>query len=238
MRNLQELNSIHSGLPAFIIGAGPSLATENLESLRNNKNCVTLAVNSGIVAFPQANYFVSDDQEIFRWNFFYETLRNDSQTKVLLYEDKLKNVADWFGDRAYLFRHRKGIHVPDYYDHEDKKTYIGETRTSLGSCIMIAHLMKCSPIILLGVDCCRHEGKRYFWQLHGFTPPVRNDGMPVDKFKKCKVKHKVSDTDLLDISRSWQALGIALLQKCKVFNGSSMSILNVFSKVDWRKYAK
>ena len=58
MRNLEEMNGIYKDTPCFIICPGPSVAAQNLEPL---KNYVTIAVNSGYLAAPWANYFLSDD---------------------------------------------------------------------------------------------------------------------------------------------------------------------------------
>lgn len=234
MRSLEEFNNKHIGHPAFIIGAGTSVALENLECLRDK---ITIAVNSGYLAVKDfATYFISDDWSIANYDFFYNDLKQ-SNTTMLLYEDKLKHTASWFGDRSVLFRHRKGIHIPKEYRHDNSKYYLGETRTSLGSGIMSAVIMGCNPIILLGLDGCRNEkGHRYFWQIPPFIPPKRNDGIPLDLFRKCKLKGKKTDTDLIDIAKTWDAFGKEVLKLVDVCNCSPLSVLNIFPKRDLKEF--
>jgi hypothetical protein len=234
MRNLVEFNGEFSGKTCFVIGAGPSLYGVDLEPLRDH---IVIAVNSGYVAAPWANFFVSDDWSVAHWSYFFRDLRESDHTIALLYEDKLAETAGWFGDRSVLFRHRKGIHIPHVYEHDKPKNHIGETRTSVGTAIMIAHVMGCSPIGLLGIDCTRKLGFRYFWQMSPplYKQPYRNDGVPIERYKKCKIGGKISDYDLVDIKRTWSSFGEAVNEKCTVYNCSVESVLDVFPKMEMRK---
>lgn len=241
-RNLEEFNGKYEGKVAFVIGAGTSLHFENLEPLRNH---VTIAVNSGYVGVPWADFFVSDDWSVARWSYFFKDLVNSSTTTALLYENKLGNSVGWFGDRGVLFRHRKGIHIADRYDHTNPEGHIGETRTSVGTAIMIAHIMGCSKIALLGIDGTRQFGCRYFWQLsHHLSPyrnepyvkPYRNDRSTWDSYQKVKVRGQVTDSDLIDINRSWESFGKAVNKKCLVYNVSPNSKLTVFQKVTLERF--
>jgi hypothetical protein len=237
MTNLEEFNGRHAGCPVFILAAGTSLHFQDLDQLRGE---IVIAVNSGIVAAPWAKYFVSDDWSVERWSYFNRDLRS-LDTTVLLYEDKLGKCADWFGDRSVLFRHRKGLVIPDSYSHTDKDHHIGETRTSVGSAIMIAHIMGGSPIYLLGVDGRRQYGKRYFWQLNphlspydkDYVVPKRNDRVPVDRYRLCKLNQVITDFDLKDISRTWKDFGDAVNRKCRVYNASDVSTIRVFPKISF-----
>ena len=192
MRNLQEFNEKHKGQPIYILGPGTSIYSQNIDRLKNQ---LVITVNSGCVAAPWATYFVSDDESICRWSYFDDLI--SSETTILLYENKLANKAALFQKRAVIFRHRKGIHIPISYEHNNKKMHLGETRTSLGTGIMCAIIMGCDKIILLGVDCCRQNGFRYFWQMPAkecafpFKVPHRKDGIPVDYFKKCRVQGEI-----------------------------------------------
>ncbi len=244
MRTLEEFNGIYNGQKktAFIIGAGTSLHYQNLEPLKDH---VTIAVNSGYVAAPWADFFISDDWACARWSYMFKDLRDSDHTIALLYENKLSSSARWFGNRSVMFRHRKGIHIADAYSHSDKKNHIGETRNSVGSGIMIAHIMGCSKIVLLGIDGYRQFGYRYFWQLsphispyrtEPYKKPFRNDKKTWDCFRKVKVKGQVTDTDLIDINRSWSEFGKAVNEKCMVYNASENSALTVFPKIDLERF--
>lgn len=244
MRNLEEFNGKYKDRETvcFIVGAGTSIHFQNLEPLKRH---VTIAVNSGYVAVPWADFFVSDDWSIARWNFYFKDLVESTKTIALLYESKLADTAHLFGDRAVLFRHCKGINIPDKYEHKNPKQHIGETRTSVGAGIMIAHIMGCSKIVLLGIDGCRQFGQRYFWQLSPHISPVRtepyekpyrNDRIPSDNYRKIKIKGQVTDSDLIDINRSWSDFGNAVNKKCKVYNASESSTLKVFPKIDLERF--
>lgn len=238
IRNLEEFNGKHKGRVCFVIGAGTSLHFQDLEPLKNH---ITIAVNSGYVGVPWADFFVSDDWSVARWSYFFKDLVESNKTIALLYENKLGDSVGLFGNRSVVFRHRKGIHIADSYDHSDKKNHIGETRTSVGTAIMIAHIMGCSKIVLMGIDGNRQLGHRYFWELsphispyrtEPYKKPYRNDGSVWDNYRKIKVKGQVTDSDLVDINRSWSAFGAAVNKKCKVYNVSENSSIEVFSKID------
>ncbi len=228
MRNLEEFNNKHAGEKCFIIGAGTSIHGQDLEPLKNH---VIIAVNSGYVAVPNANYFISDDWSIKHWSYFFRDLVNSKTTTALLYEKMLIEQASWFGSRTVLFRHQQGIRIPDRYIHKNKKSYLGETRTSLGSAIMAAHIMGCSEIIILGLDGCRVDGFRYFWQFSGYEVPYRNDDIPIDKYDKCRFRGQITDFDLLDMRTTWRPFGLAVNKKCKIYNASPISIVDIFPKV-------
>lgn len=229
MRNLEEFNGRHKGELIFIIGAGPSLFGQNLDKV---KNYPTISVNSGYVAAPWSSYFVSDDWSVKHWSYFFRELKESDTTTVFLYEDKLKETSSWFGSRSVLFKHRKGLHIPDKYEHLNRLNHLGQTRTSLGTAIMIAHIMGCARIVLLGVDGCRYKGKRYFWQFWDESKqPFRNDDIPIERYQYQKFGEKETDNDLLDIESTWQSLGKAINRKCVVYNVSPMSIIKVFPKI-------
>lgn len=241
-RNLEEFNQAFEGKICFIVGAGPSVHFQNLDLLKPH---MSIAVNSGYLAVPEADFFISDDWASSCWSYFFNDLRQSNKTIALLYEDKLNHMRRMFGERAVLFHHRKGINIADKYNHSEYKHYIGETRTSVGSAIMVAHIMGCSKIALLGVDNCRYQGMRYFWQLpHSTSPyrnipykiPYRNDGVPLDRYRKCKIGGQGSDYDLVDISRTWNKFGQAVNKKCKVYNISELSILTVFPKMKLEEF--
>lgn len=237
MRNLEEFNDRHHGKPCFILGSGCSLMPHIESGLINRlSNYVSIAVNSGYLAFPESDFFISDDWSISHWSFFFDDLRNSSKTIALLYDKKLEDKAGWFGDRSVIFKHRKGYKLTKPYSHSEHINYIWEARTSVGSAIHAAYIMGCDPIVLLGMDCCRSpQGDRYFWQMSrwqemGKKKPYRNDGVPIDAFPRCRVKYKQSDTDLKAILRYWTKVSYLLINKVHIYNTSIESMIDVFHK--------
>ena len=200
-------------------------------------NGVTIAVNSGYCICPDADYFVSDDWSCAHWSYMFNDLKNSKKTIALLYDKKLKNIAHWFGQRTVLFKHRKGWHLSDTYSHTEYNHHICQARNSLVTAIAIAHIMGCSPIILLGADCCRKDGKRYFWQFwEQKRQPYRNYGIPVDRYNKLPALQ--TDTDLLDILQYWNRFGKEVKKKCQILNASQISKIDIFPKIDLTKCLK
>lgn len=236
MRNLEEFNGKYEGKVAFVIASGPSIYFQDLEPL---KNFVTIAVNSGYVALPESDFFVSDDQSVVNWDYFYSTLKNSSHTIPLLYEDKLKSSVSLFGDRIVLYRHRRRYHITNFYEHENYSNHLVQCHSSVGTAIHVAHVMGFSKIGLLGVDCRRFQGCRYFWQIKDkkvFKEPKRKDGIPIDPFHRVNLRGVQTDTDLNSIMEYWQKQGDKINEKCDVYNLSSLSILDVFPKISLNQF--
>ncbi len=240
MRNLEEFNGAYEGKVFFIIGCGPSIHFQDLTPL---KDYVTIAVNSGYCAFPEADFFISDDWSISHWSFFFRDLKNSKHTTALLYDDKLGCCANMFGDRSVLFKHREGYHITDKYEHDAYENRICQARSSLGSAIHVAHIMGAAKIILLGVDCRRLQNCRYFWQFPFgkdklARKPYRNDGIPNDKYKISRNKGIETDTDLMAILEYWNTQTGDMVRKCDIYNASPHSILTVFTKIKLSDFLK
>jgi len=238
-RNLEEYNGAYKGRTCFIVAPGPSVYEQDLAPLEDH---VTIAVNGGICAYPKSDFFVSDDWDVANWTYFSRDLRN-LDTNVLLYDAKLSNAVSWFGDRSILFRHRKGHHVTDEYIHDDPAKHIWEARTTAGTAIHIAHIMGCSEIVLIGMDCCRTKNKRYFWEFpmkqeHTClkTVPRRTDKRPADRYRKTKQGATTTDTDLMQILAYWKKVGEVMNSHCRILNASPNSIIDVFPKINLSEY--
>ncbi len=236
MRNLDEFNGKHTGKVCFVIGSGPSLSFHDLSGL---DDFYSIAVNSGYVACPGADYFLSDDWSVARWSYFFEDLRRSKNTIALLYEDMLINQAKLFKKRSVLFRHRHGYHITDKYEHEDSENRICQARTSVGSAIHVAHIMGFSKIVLLGIDCCRDPGgRRYFWTNKPGRKPYRNDNVLVDHYHRVRSAGVDSDTDLVAITEYWEKAGLEFNKKCDIYNASPFTILKVFPQVSLPEFIK
>lgn len=226
MRTVEEFNGKYTGQPAVIIASGPSLYLQDLSLL---SGLVCIVVNSGYIAMPDADFFISDDWSIFNWRSLTKCLI-ESRTTVLLYEDKLKHAADMFDSRAVLYKHRCGYNVTDDYSHTDYSRHILQCRTSVGSAVHVCHIMGCSPILLLGVDCRYLNGNRYFWQFDRkkYKMPI---GKGAEK-KFIRMNAEIeTDTDLMEIAEYWRTLGKEFAHKCTIFNGSPISEVDVFEKI-------
>lgn len=231
MRNLEEFNGKHKGKTCFVIGAGCSIGFDDLTPLKNH---VTIAVNSGYVGYTDSDYYISDDWAVERWSYFFRDLKKSKKTIALLYDKKLRHTGPMFGDRSVLFKHKKGYQLTKPYSDSEKDKHIWEARTSVGSAIHVAHIMGCRPIVLLGVDCCRYNGNRYFWQSADFrVKPYRNDGVPIDNYRKSKIKGVEADTDLHSILNYWRNIA-EHASSAKILNASAISLVDAFPKVKFK----
>jgi hypothetical protein len=167
---LSDFKDKHKGKMAFCLGAGPSLRHIDKNLLNNH---IVFSVNSSISKFKNSQYYVCDDYSVKYWNYFQDL--NKRKCINFFYKQKLKNQCNHINkDKIVWFDHRfyqdpvDGHIKPDSLKVSDDPTFplIG-ARTALATAINIAYIMGCSPIVLLGADCCLEEGKRYFWEFEG-----------------------------------------------------------------------
>lgn len=228
MRNLEELNGIRKGEPCFIIGAGPSVICVDLDLIKDVG--FTIAVNSGYVAM-ETDYFLSDDWSVAFWSYFSKELVKSPRTLALLYEEKLGNTSKQFGDRAVLFRHRKGYHLTTPYFHEKEEHHLCQARVSTGTAIHAAYVMGADPIVLIGADCRRLDGLRYFWELPEFQgeKPTYEDYAHRRRYIKKNLGGFQVDHDLVEIHKYWFEVSESFKEAgCTVLNASPLSILRQF----------
>lgn len=148
---LIDLRENHKNRVIFVVGAGPSIEKNNLNLLKNH---IIMAVNSGILAVPFAQYFISDDEGVQNWSYFY----NLSCT-YLLYKRKLEKCSS-------------SIKNIIWFDHKgneklNKRGPLIRSRTSMGTAINICYQWGVKKVVLLGNDCQLSNDKyhyRYFWQ--------------------------------------------------------------------------
>ena len=226
--NLESFNNIHDKQTCFIIGAGPSLYHQNLDCLKDN---ISICVNSGYLAYPECDYFLSDDWATQYWNYFFNDLVSNKKTKVLLYEDKLKNCAHLFDKRTILFKHRTGYELTTPYSHLERINHIWESRTSVGSAVHVAYIMGCSKIILLGIDCCRVDNKRYFWDFWDEDKRPFYKKHARRRYRETQYKDRQTDDDLLEILNYWNIIAKMCKNKIEIYNASNISIVDAFPKI-------
>lgn len=229
-RNLEEFNGKYAGKTCFVIGSGCSLI-DQIPAFQGLAEHVTIAVNSGYLAYPHSNFFISDDWAVVHWSYVFRDLVNSPSTIALLYDQKLANAALMFGQRSVLFKHRKGYALSSPYSHTRPDKFIWEARTSAGSAVHVAHIMGCEYIVLLGVDGRRVGDCRYFWQMPQWQSdkPFRNDGVGIDKFPRCNIKDAPADTDLKSINDYWRK--VAATPGLRVYNASPISLIDGIPKI-------
>lgn len=230
---LRDLQDKHKGQAGFVVGSAPSLHFQDRSVLNDY---VVFAVNAGILACPECDYFVSDDEGAIDWNYYKDMARNSRCIK-LLYETKLSKHVDHFRKEDVVFFKHKTWYDPNkkiYPDGglimtKDAEAPIIGARTSLATAVHLAYIAGCDPIVMLGADCCYRDNKRYFWQFpgepkafrvkggHVFSTPNRGrkDGKPVDHH-------------CVDFIGYWKQFADINAETANIVYASEGGILNVF----------
>ena len=235
---LKSLANKHKGQMAFVIGAGPSLHFSNIEPL---KDYVVLSVNSSIVKVPDCDYYLTDDEGVADFSYFYEPL-SKSRCIKLFYDFKMKRCDVSHIDQKQIvwFKHKTWFDGVKYYEDglvmtkNPRKPIIG-ARTSVGSAIHFAYIMGCDPIVLLGIDCCFREGKKYFWEFPGEPPVSRVKGLPLRALPVKLLNGDKADHHSVQIKKYFEQLAVQTKkQEINIIN-SSGGILDCFERMPLEK---
>ncbi len=163
---LTGLINKHKGIPAIILGSGPSLHKLNFDLIRPY---ITIAVNSAILKVPESNYYFSCDFGMTVWESWI-TLRNLA-CDLILYnvdvgfrylenltkEDTFEGISE---GRIYYFEMKDSNLKMDSIE-----LIRGSTSTQVA--VHFAHLLGCSPIVLLGCDCQYVDNKYHYYDFPG-----------------------------------------------------------------------
>lgn len=153
----------HKGKIGFVLGAGPSLREVDVELLKPH---VVIAVNSSILKAPFAQYFFTCDANSSLFSF-WATLK-DLECMLILNSnlgkgmDTHKNqtgVSAFEGiakKRVFYFSRKSGWKV-------EKSDRLLMGISSIHCAVHFAHILGCSPIVLLGCDCQSKGGKNHFY---------------------------------------------------------------------------
>ena len=163
------------GVPAFIIGNGPSLANQDL-SLINN--CFTIGINR---AFYKIDPIVLLWQDLQLWHTNKHDLLKTSAIKYC------RDKADIQG-RFYHFK----LTIGDFSLPESASVLHG--RGSSGPlAFQLAYILGCNPIVLLGMDCCYRDNKTNFYGVNPMHKPhtLRNCRKGIKWVSACKCDRDV-----------------------------------------------
>ncbi len=160
-QRISELEGSRTGMPAFIIGNGPSLSETDPRRIDNR--FLTFAGN-GIVKLGdfQPDYFFAIDQSaITMWKEQIEQLASR-----LFFPSNLKQVIDWELPRVapdavffpLCYEQRGDLNITDWSTRGFESGH-----TVICPMLQFALLMGCSPIYILGVDISyAAENANYF----------------------------------------------------------------------------
>lgn len=173
----------------FVVGAGPSLHWVDVKQIARFP---IIAVNSAIMKFAYHDFdnlfFLADDIGVKNFNYFIHVLPKLNCIS-LLYKKKLERQANHLDPDSIVWFDHKWYYDPssDKYNPQGLEMTKGEpiigSRTSSGSAVHFAHIFGAKTIVLLGMDCCYHGMKRYYWQFWDKKDqPYRLNGEKVFSF--------------------------------------------------------
>ena len=141
------------GVPAFLIGNGPSLENINLSSLENK---FTIVINRA---------FLKIDPTILMWQdaeLWWGHKAEISRLKSIRF---CRDIADARKQFYHFHLERGGFKLP-----EDPSILYGSGTTGALS-FQLAFSLGCNPIILLGFDCRYSNGKTDFYGVNASHKP-------------------------------------------------------------------
>lgn len=230
---ITDIKNSRLGTIGFVIGAGPSLHFEDLSLLNGHTR---IAVNSAIRAVPDAEFFLTGDPACAEWDYWECEVMNGNSIKFLQ-SDRMDYVASSIPEDKKCFYKCQYPHHPHYnkkystgLDMKIEDKIIG-SRTSAGAAVHFAHIMGCSPIVLLGCDAKYVQGKRYFWQFPGWKKVTSR--IPNKKvFSRPNAKHINGvpvDNHCLDFLEYWREISKA--NNVDIINASTDSLIDAFPKM-------
>ena len=158
MKIIADVRGIHAGRPGLVVASGPSVS--RLEAGR--LDCVTIAVNGGILSAPDSDYFCTADPTVPEHGYY--KLVQDGRCEVWWRDEPghaVPEQAKVSPDRIIAYKRNGALSLS-----RDADRLI----TGINSAHCAAHaaaVMGCSPIYLIGCDCMYSGGKKYAWEISG-----------------------------------------------------------------------
>ncbi len=235
----KQLQNIHSGRRCFIIGNGPSIATQDLKYLQN-EICIVV---SAFHRHPDAKtinplYWVMADPTVWGMaeTFFFPLLQrvNDigQPTKLFLPT----------GGFNFLSGVNTGSLIDHHYFHYDHivgiDTVIDFTKgippygqNVIIVCLMLAYFLGCNPICFIGCDHDfmkttqdEYEGRAVKHFYSEKNAPEPSSQMPWDEWQRCMVRMDFEYNLLKDYASRWGF---------NVFNATKGGCLEYFPRVEY-----
>lgn len=236
--NMYPYENLHRDKLCFVAGSSPSLRHIDVEKISKH---ILISVNSSILKFPNAQYFVSDDSAVMSWNYWAQVFKNKN-CKKFLYADKFERFVSpqqdtvFYKHRQYATVNRNTLeyHLENLIMFTDATIPIIGARSSLASAVNIAYIMGCNPIVIIGHDCCYEENKRYFWQFDGQPKAFDNQNKLFSTPNRGKVDGKPVDNHCVDYLLYWKHFASVNPNLCqgRILDASANSIIEIFPKVE------
>lgn len=225
MNTYTELINKNYDKIAFVLAAGPSLyedmQSKCFKSLQ--RHGIVIAVNSAIIAFPNANYWISNDSLCRNWTW-WKLVQNPKVTKIVR-NSWLKYKKDIEG--FYIFSPRPT--AEDVVNSEDTGLcYCNSTNSAIDFAIQAG----CKKIFICGLDHDAIDGKHHFWQ---FFPREKQPHQVRPAQAKWEVQKSVFPIHM----KAYRALEkFSQCKKSKIYNCNPDSKVDCFKKIKFKKIEK
>jgi len=188
--------------------------------------------------FPNADYFLSDDEDIVRHGYAYDELMK-SNIICLFYRKKLEGLTNlipkertiWFDHKTWYNPSTKEKPVDGLVMTKDANLPVIGARNSLASAVHFAYIIGAKKIVILGADCCYDGNKKYYWEYDGEKKDKRLDKKQGLFFPKRKIKDVIVDISTIDFMAYWRELAEqAKKQNIDIINASG-GIMDAFPRM-------
>jgi hypothetical protein len=161
INSLSEFKNIHKGYRAIICGSGPSLNGFDFNKLTEND--IVFAYGQAVTVLKHCHYFCMTDEAVPRMNFFeYGT---DISDKIGLLgvafngHPRVLDLYEKINNKLFILDRRFNNSRSTDFNLNDGLLIVGVDGVHVTS--HLAHIMGCSPIVLVGVDLKYDNGKMY-----------------------------------------------------------------------------
>jgi hypothetical protein len=242
LRGNAAFKNKHRGKRCFVIGTGPSLATQNVELLADELTFVMNAFwQHPVIDKWQPDYhFLSDpiyfdgsEHSLGFLRAMTERLHESTFFVPLHFKQRIIDGrmmplerTNWIGFGAEF--HEPGKKV----DRLDLTGMVPTPRSVSQLCIMAAIYMGCSPIYLLGLDhdWLAHTGlNRHFYEGNAGL-----DGHPAIKPALTHLGYRINMESQLILWTGYEKLrDLAEAEGCQIINATNGGFLDVFDRADY-----
>lgn len=162
LNSLSEVQDVHKGHRALILGSGYSLEKIDFEEI--SKEDILFSCNQSVTMLKHCDYFCMTDGAIPEANFF--PYGADITNKIVfcsgmsfLHLPAVIEQYEKIKNKSYFFNRR--YHNTGNVDFNLNDGLLIDGNDVVHVIAHLAHIMGCSPIILAGVDLNYDNGKKY-----------------------------------------------------------------------------
>ena len=156
---LNELRNKHQGQTAFVLASGPSTRHADVE--RMHKAGIVITMSSSVMHDENPDYHLIIDAA----TSFLKSFDLVAQSDAIVARGPAVSLRDMIPRNRILdFQNQRSARL------SREAEALSQWTTSPITAVHFAFVMGCKKVVLIGCDCQREEGKRYFYEF--WNPPV------------------------------------------------------------------